>query len=161
MQYFSSLFTSSRLGEMMELLNAVLPSVTDAMNQLLAKDFQASKIAQAIKQMHSHTASGPDGLPLLFYQRFWSFTSNYVTQATLDFLNHGIVPPDFNDTNIVLIPKVHNPRKITDYRPISLCNVAYKIANKVIANRLKNVLSIIGFFFFWRKRLGIFLRKAF
>ena len=142
-QYFSSLFTSSRPGKMTELLNAILPSVTDAMNQLLARDFQASEIAQAIKQMHPHTASGPDELPLLFYQRFWSFPSNCVIQAALDFLNHGIVPPDFNDTHIVLIPKVLNPRKITDYRPISLCNVAYKITFKAIVNRLKNVLSFI------------------
>ena len=99
-QYFSSLFTSSRLGEMTGLLNAVTPSVTEEMNQLLARDFQASEIAQAIKQMHPHTAPGPDGLPPLFYQRFWSFTSNCFIQATLGFLNHGIVPPDFNDTHI-------------------------------------------------------------
>lgn len=142
-QYFSSLFTSSRPGEMTGLLNAVTPSVTEEMNQLLARDFQASEIAQAIKQMHPHTAPGPDGLPPLFYQRFWSFTSNCVIQATLGFLNHGIVPPDFNDTHIVLIPKVLNPRKITDYRPISLCNVAYKIAFKAVANILKNVLYLI------------------
>ena len=128
---------------MTELLNAVSPSVTEAMNQLLARDFQAFEIAQAIKQMLPHTLPGPDGLPPLFYQRFWSFTSNCVIQVALGFLNHGIIPPDFNDTHIVLIPKVPNPRKITDYRPISLCNVAYKIASKVVANRLKNVLSLI------------------
>ena len=128
---------------MTELFNVVSPSVTEAMNQLMARDFQASEIAQAIKQMHPHTALGPDGLPPLFYQRFWSFTSNCVIQAALGFLNHGIVSPDFNDTHIVLIPKVPNPRKITDYKPISLCNMAYKIASKAVANRLKNVLSLI------------------
>ena len=101
------------------------------------------EIAQAIKQMHPHTVPGLDGLPLLFYQRFWFFTGNCVTQAALDFLNHGIIPPNYNDTHIVLIPKVQNPRKIIKYKSISLCNVAYKIASKVVANRLKSVLSII------------------
>ena len=142
-RYFSTLFTSSQPGEMTELLNAISPSVTDAMNQLLARDFQASKVAQDLQQMHPHTAPGQDGLPPLFYQKFWSLTGTDVTQAALDFLNHGIVPPNFNDNQIVLIPKFQSPRKITKYRPISLCNVAYKIASKAVANRLKNVLSII------------------
>lgn len=62
------------------------------MNQLLARDFQASEIAQAIKQMHPRTTPGLDGLPPLFYQRFLPLTSNCVTQDALDFLNHGIVP---------------------------------------------------------------------
>ena len=49
-------------------------------------------------------------------------------KTVLDFLNAGISPPNFHDTYIVLVPKRKEPKRITVYRPISLCNVVYKIA---------------------------------
>ena len=66
-----------------------------------------------------------------------------VTKTVLDFLNLGVSPPNFNETQIVLIPKVNEPKKATDYRLISLCNVVYKIYSKTIANRLKKILPAI------------------
>ena len=95
--------------------------------------------------MHPKKSPGPNGMPPLFYQHFWSLLGECVTKAILDFLNLGIMPPKFNDTNIILIPKVKNPTKITEYRPISLSNVISRLASKVIANRLKcfppNIIS--------------------
>ena len=66
-----------------------------------------------------------------------------VTKTVLDFLNHGISPPNFNESHIVLIPKVKEPKRIIEYRLINLCNVVYKITSKAIENRITKVLPSI------------------
>ena len=48
-----------------------------------------------------------------------------------------------NETLIILIPKVASSEEIGQLRPIILCNVIYKIAPKMTANRLKIFLSEI------------------
>ena len=66
-----------------------------------------------------------------------------VTSAILSVLNLGKILRKTNLTYLSLISKKKNPERMCDYRPISLCNVLYKIISKVLANMLKTVLSVI------------------
>ena len=141
--YYNNLFTSNNPIDFTEILEAVTLKVTPVMNQSLTRDFSAAKVKLALKQMYPLKAPGSDGMPPLFFQHFWSKVSGEVTTIVLDFLNLGISPPKFNETHIMLIPKCNEPKKITEYRPISLCNVVYKIASRVIVNRLKKILPTI------------------
>lgn len=56
-------------------------------------------------------------------------------------MNLSNVPQSWNQTNIVLILKVPIPSTVSDYRPISLCNVIYKLVDKVSVNRLRPIIS--------------------
>lgn len=48
-----------------------------------------------------------------------------------------------NSTAITLITKVKKPKKITDFRPISCCNIIYKVISKILARRLRGILGKI------------------
>ena len=87
--------------------------------------------------MYPLKAPGPDGMPPLFNQHFWPTVGNLVTKTILDFLNFGIIPPKFNKSQIVLVPKINRPHRVTKYRPISLCNVVYKMAAKDSCKQVK------------------------
>jgi hypothetical protein len=58
-------------------------------------------------------------------------------------LNGGEITDGLCDSVIVLIPKVTKPKQLKNFRPISLCNVLYTIASKVLANSLKVILPNI------------------
>ena len=81
-------------------------------------------------------------MPSLFFQTYWLDIGMDITQAVLSSLNSGSILKAINHTFITLIPN-KNPKKVTEFRPISLCNVIYKIISKVIANRLKPLLNSI------------------
>ena len=141
--YFGDLFSAGVCDQIGECLNAVSHKVTDDMRQTLSNEFTADEIKEALFQMGPTKAPGPDGMNALFYQKFWHIVGDNVISAVLDFFNSGVLEPEINHTNIVLIPKVMAPEKMLDFRPISLCNVIYKIISKVLANRLKQVLPHI------------------
>ena len=144
-EYFEKLFTSSQLVMSDKMLDTLCTKVTDRKNSMLIEDYQAHEILKALKQMHPMKAPGPDSMPPLFYQHFWPTVNPIVIKIVLGFLNHGVAPPNFHETHIMLIPKTKDPTNVTSYRPISLCNVVYKLASKAVANRLKVVLQhIVG-----------------
>lgn len=82
----------------------------------------------------------------VFLHKYWHILGTKVTNMILGMLNNWDDIGAINDTHISLVPKVKNPNVVTEFCPISLCNVVYKIISKFIINRLRNyVKSIIHY----------------
>jgi hypothetical protein len=141
--YYDTLFTTAQPEEIEEVVAQVSQVVTEDINKALTREFQASEVELAIKQMAPTKAPGPDGMPPVFYQKYWHVIGSDVTKAVLSCLNSGRILKSINHTFITLIPKIKNPERVTEFRPISLCNVIYKLISKVLANRLKSILPQI------------------
>ena len=124
----------------MEEIEDIAGVATNYFDSLLSSEFTADEIKIAVFQMGPTKAPRLDGMNALFYQKFWHVVGDSVIAAVMDYLHMGCMALDINHTNIVLIPKVKEPKKMSDFRPISLCNVIYKIILKVLANRLKQIL---------------------
>ena len=90
-------------------------------------------------------ALGLEGMPPLFYQHYWSSIGDEVSEAVLDCLNSRKIPSGLNYTFLTLILKVKGPEKVSDFRPIALCDVLYKLISKVLASRLKKIFPLIIF----------------
>ena len=135
--FYQQLFTSSNPENLEAMLAKIPQLMTDDMNTSLTNTFIANEVERALKQMEPLKSPGPDGMPPLFYQNYWSLVGTNVKEAILLYLNSGSLPKSLGHSFITLILKVKNLEYISQYRPISLTNVLYRVFSKVLANRLK------------------------
>ena len=68
--FYQHLFTSDPPSHMEEVLRAVPIMITEEQNAMLAAEFVKAEVDEALRQMEPLKASGPNGLPPLFYQKF-------------------------------------------------------------------------------------------
>ena len=82
-------------------------------------------------------------MPAVVFQKYCHLMGRNIIEEVRHVLEGGEMSAGWNDTHVVLIPKVKKPSRIKDLRPINLCNVLYKIISKVMANRLNLILPRI------------------
>ena len=109
------------------------------------EEFTVKEISDALFQIGPLKSPGPDGFPARFYQQNWDVLKEEVVGAVKQFFTDGVMPSELNTTTIVLIPKTNQAVELKDFRPISLCNVIYKVVSKCLVNRLRPLLDdLIG-----------------
>ena len=135
--YIQQLFSTADSNRVEDVVGFIGRCVTEEMNSTLIADFSKIEMDVALKQMAPLKAPGPDGMPPIFSQHYWSSIGDDVVKAILSCLNSGQILPGLS---LTLISKVKCPDKATDFWPIALCNILYKLVSKVLANKLKRIL---------------------
>lgn len=103
------------------------------------------EILEALKSIDYVKSPGPDGYNSKFFIACWNIVGQDFCNAIREFFDSGKLLKQVNATFIALIPKMDHVDSVSDFRPISLCNVIYKTITKILANRIKKVISrIVG-----------------
>ncbi|CAN1177927.1 LINE-1 retrotransposable element ORF2 protein [Linum perenne] len=139
MSYYKEFYTSSgNPAANLQGFSAKIPA--DASDDL-GKDITAEEVALAIKSIGALKAPGKDGFCPIFFQRCWQTVGPDFCSFISNCFRRPELIAGINETLITLIPKIHGPITMSDFRPISLCNVGYKSLTKCIANRLKGFMG--------------------
>ncbi|KAI0523207.1 hypothetical protein KFK09_005601 [Dendrobium nobile] len=143
-RHFEILFNAARPNHSLEAFpipkGKVIP--THLVN-LLTIPVSDVEIKEAIFHGSSNSSPGPDGFNFEFYKSTWLITGPLVCKAVKSFFSKGYLPINVKATAIALIPKSTHASNVTDFRPIALCNVFYKIISKILASRMKDIMPLI------------------
>ncbi|KAL0455378.1 UNVERIFIED_CONTAM: hypothetical protein Slati_0877000 [Sesamum latifolium] len=99
------------------------------------------EIKNAVFDIDEVKAPGPDDYSSGFFKAAWPVVGEEVTRAIMEFFRTGRLLKQVNTTLISLIPKVATPTTVVEFRPISCCNVLYKIITKILVQRMRGVLD--------------------
>ncbi|KAJ0700669.1 putative RNA-directed DNA polymerase [Helianthus annuus] len=105
--------------------------------------FSLDEVRNAIWSCGINKSPGPDGITFKLIKTYWEELKGLIMEVMHQFFIHGSIHPSCSASFIALIPKVHDPITLSDFRPISLVGVVNKIISKVLANRMKGVLKCV------------------
>ena len=135
-RHFSDIFSDDHDSYILTQLQVVSLYPT-----MIAQDYASSLIAPialleielALKSFKKDRSPSPDGWPVEFFLHFFELFGSELLKAIEFARTLGYINISLNSTFIALIPKKDKPSSFADFRPISLCNLLYKLIAKVIA----------------------------
>lgn len=130
-----------RGGDIVAITRHIPKLVTLEYNIMLMRQIEKTEVEEAIFQMEKGKAPGPDGFTIHFFQSCWDLFKEELWEVVEESRQTGRILRAFNATFLSLIPKEHGEYLPGKFRLISLYNIVMKIITKVMANRLKPLMS--------------------
>ncbi|XP_025635616.1 uncharacterized protein [Arachis hypogaea] len=138
--FYSNLYMDC-LPECPFVLTNDFPTLCEEDRNRVGGDISNMEIKEAVFAMGSFKAPGRDGLQAVFYQSQWDKVGSDLCTLIHRIFHEPEKVQEINETLITLIPKVEPVTSLKQMRPISLCNVSYKVVTKVLANRIRNLME--------------------
>ena len=114
---------------------------TDEDIDCFLKPILGPEVEAVLRGFKEDKSPGSDGWPVEFFLAFYDLVGEELVMAVEQARLQGKVSGALNSTFLTLIPKCEKPLTCDDFRPISLCNLVYKIISKIAAIRLKAILN--------------------
>ena len=136
--------TTTNVDQILEEVKTLpIPQISNQPNLALSTPVTNEEIEFTIFQLGSFKSPGPNGIPAFFYQEYRDLVKNDIFNYVQAFVHTGSLLKTLYQTFITLIPKNSCPKNVNHFRPISLCNVIYKVISKIIVNRLKPFMDYL------------------
>ena len=136
--------TKNEESKMKEIGKFITSKVSDEDKDFCDNQITLEEIFKSLNGMSKNKSPGSDGLTVSFYLKFFHLFGGIFQKIFKEINEKKIMPRSMRLGLITLIYKKKGKRnKISNYRPISLLNVDYKILARIMANRLKVVLPNI------------------
>lgn len=142
-EHFTDQYTAPNTVIDESLFEAVSPRLTPQQCNMLTTEVTPEEIKEAPFSIGSERAPGPNGYTSKFFEVFWETTQPQLIEMVRSFFTSLSIHPLMNHTNLTLIPKIDHPSKPSQFRPIGLCNVTYKIISKILVNRIRPILPFL------------------
>lgn len=139
--YFVNLFLEDNAArEPLITKTSYLANFADHHEFLGARATQA-EVKKALFAMGPHKAPSEDGYPAVFFQNCWQTVGMSLHHFVSQVWDNPTLIAQVNNTLLALIPKVDKQEFVSQFRPIALCNVVYKLITKIVVNRIKPFLD--------------------
>nr|GEX50995.1 RNA-directed DNA polymerase, eukaryota, reverse transcriptase zinc-binding domain protein [Tanacetum cinerariifolium] len=121
--------------------NLFTNKLSDAEALYMISSVSDKEIKEPMFDIGENRAPGPHGFTYVFFKHSWSIIRKDICEALKEFFDNGKLLGEINATLVTLIPKILQPNKVSDFKPIACCNNLYKCISKILTSRIKGGLD--------------------